>query len=107
MSISRYDGIHSKPLPPGTRRFCVACNKVTVWHFNRRRFHSDCSECGGWICNPAYKEEIMGLEKTLEKKKKIKKRTYNNILKNRRNTRKQKIENEIREIEKRLRCAEK
>jgi hypothetical protein len=102
LSITRYDGIHSKPLPPGTRRFCVACNKVTEWHFNRRRFHSDCSECGGWICNPAYKEEIELEKKPPQPKKKIKKRAYNNILRERKRAREQELRTEIQTLEQRM-----
>ena len=28
-------------------RFCVSCDKDTLWEYNKAIRHSECSECGG------------------------------------------------------------
>jgi len=34
-------------LPPKSKRFCVMCEKETLWAYNRNIGHSSCNECGG------------------------------------------------------------
>ena len=34
------------PHPPKTRRYCVVCNRMTDFIYNRTIGHSDCKECG-------------------------------------------------------------
>ena len=34
-------------VPPKTERFCVACERVTKWSYNRNISHSQCCKCGG------------------------------------------------------------
>lgn len=29
-----------------SKRFCVACNKDTIWIYNKNICHSECEECG-------------------------------------------------------------
>ena len=33
--------------PPKTKRFCVACERITLWAYNRNVGHSQCCTCGG------------------------------------------------------------
>jgi len=32
--------------PPNTSRYCIICDRVTSWKYNRTIGHSQCSECG-------------------------------------------------------------
>ncbi len=33
--------------PPSTRRYCLYCEKITTFKFNRVIWHSECNRCGG------------------------------------------------------------
>jgi len=34
-------------LAPKTERYCLSCEKNTLWEYERAIHHSRCSECGG------------------------------------------------------------
>lgn len=34
-------------VPPTTKRFCLGCQKLTDWQYNKVVGHSRCMECGG------------------------------------------------------------
>ena len=36
--------------PPKTKRYCLACEKMTNFKYNRNKLHSECLECGGFLC---------------------------------------------------------
>lgn len=38
-----------KGIPPQSNRYCLACEKVTIWTYNRGVCHSRCSKCGGML----------------------------------------------------------
>jgi Zn ribbon nucleic-acid-binding protein len=33
--------------PPKSERYCLNCEKMTIFEYNRNVFHSECVECGG------------------------------------------------------------
>ena len=39
---------------PSSRRYCVICDRVTTFHFDRHVFHSCCYECGSQQCMSHY-----------------------------------------------------
>ena len=44
--------------PPRTKRYCMACEKITEFTYNQRRLHSECIECGGtWARRPNEKDK--------------------------------------------------
>ena len=53
--------------PPESTRFCLGCNKYTVWKYNKRIGHSRCIECGGMfsISDEISEEEKYRLVKKL------------------------------------------
>lgn len=38
--------IRKKSPPPETERWCIACQKMTIWKYNKAIGHSRCTECG-------------------------------------------------------------
>lgn len=40
-----------------TIRFCLSCNNITIWKYNKAIGHSRCSECGSWFSTNATEED--------------------------------------------------
>jgi len=38
--------VRKKSPPPETERWCMACQKMTIWKYNKLVGHSRCTECG-------------------------------------------------------------
>ncbi len=38
--------IKKEKKPPLTERYCVCCQKKTIWEFKKGIGHSECTECG-------------------------------------------------------------
>ena len=59
--------------PPSTKRFCVQCNKVAQFTYNRTIGHSECQYCGGRYGKPLNKNWKNAKQRRNERRENVKK----------------------------------